>query len=117
MIYPRWLEERVGLDFRRFSLRCPGQSSSGRVSHNVQRLCYDAETIYSIKNMADVAVQMKEEEQKKIATDDTSSGSSGNEAGDENEMKGSDNENDENEGEVTEAQKKVAEAAGLADQF
>lgn len=49
-----------------------------------------------------------------VATDDTSSGSSGNEAGDE--MKGSDNENDENEGEVTEAQKKVAEAAGLADQ-
>lgn len=51
-----------------------------------------------------------------MATDDTSSGSSGNEAGDENELKGSDNENDENEGEVTEAQKKVAEAAGLADQ-
>ncbi|KAM3728833.1 Nascent polypeptide-associated complex subunit alpha [Dirofilaria immitis] len=72
--------------------------------------------IYSIKNMADVAVQMKEEEQKKMATNDTSSGSSGNEAGDENEMKGSDNENDENEGEVTEAQKKVAEAAGLSDQ-
>lgn len=51
-----------------------------------------------------------------VATDDTSSASSGNEAGDETEMKGSDNENDENEGEVTEAQKKVAEAAGLADQ-
>ncbi|EJW87271.1 NAC domain-containing protein [Wuchereria bancrofti] len=66
--------------------------------------------------MADVALQMKDEEQKKVATDDTSSGSSGNEAGDENELKGSDNENDENEGEVTEAQKKVAEAAGLADQ-
>ncbi|KAL3989807.1 Nascent polypeptide-associated complex subunit alpha-like protein 3 [Acanthocheilonema viteae] len=66
--------------------------------------------------MADVGVQIKEEEQKKVTTDDTSSGSSGNEAGDENEMKGSDNENDENEGEVTEAQKKVAEAAGLADQ-
>uniref|UniRef100_A0A1I8F0Q5 NAC-A/B domain-containing protein n=1 Tax=Wuchereria bancrofti TaxID=6293 RepID=A0A1I8F0Q5_WUCBA len=66
--------------------------------------------------MANVAVQMKDEEQRKVATDDTSSGSSGNEAGDENELKGSDNENDENEGEVTEAQKKVAEAAGLADQ-
>ncbi|MCP9257345.1 Nascent polypeptide-associated complex subunit alpha, muscle-specific form [Dirofilaria immitis] len=62
--------------------------------------------------MADVAVQMKEEEQKKMATNDTSSGSSGNEAGDENEMKGSDNENDENEGEVTEAQKKLQKLQG-----
>lgn len=50
-----------------------------------------------------------------VAADDTSS-TSGNEAAENDEQKGSDNENDENEGEMTEAQKKVAEAAGLSEQ-